>query len=56
MQVRMLQPISGTRNDQPWPAPGEVIDLPDDEASDLVRSGVAERAAKPRGRRKDGVA
>lgn len=31
-------PISGTRNGQPWPAPGEVIDLPDSEALEYLNA------------------
>jgi hypothetical protein len=32
MKVRMTIDVSGTRNGQPWPPRGTVIDLPDDEA------------------------
>jgi hypothetical protein len=39
--VRMIGQVSGTRNGGAWPRPGETIDLPDDEARDLVRSGMA---------------
>lgn len=42
--VRMLGQISGTRDGQPWPAPGDTIDLPDDEARDLMATGIAARA------------
>ena len=42
MQVKMQTQISGTRNGQDWPAKGEIIDLPDDEAKDLIAGGLAE--------------
>lgn len=42
--VRMLGQISGTRDGRPWPAPGDTIDLPDDEARDLMATGIAARA------------
>lgn len=31
-------PISGTRNGEPWPAPGERIDLPEAEALDYLNA------------------
>lgn len=45
MQVRMLTQVSGTRNGELWPAPGDTIDLPDDEANDLIATGSAAVAA-----------
>jgi len=33
--------VTGTRNGDPWPARGEEIDLPDDEAKDLCAAGIA---------------
>lgn len=36
MKVRLLVSISGTRNGQPWPPAGNVVDLPDDEAQHMV--------------------
>jgi hypothetical protein len=42
MKVRMLQPLSGTRNGEPWPAVGETVDLPRHEADKLVNNGTAE--------------
>lgn len=42
MRVRMKHQISGTREFKPWPAPGEEIDLPDDEAVTLLGQGMAE--------------
>lgn len=41
MKVKMLFQISGTRNGVDWPAPGETVDLPDDEAAELVAQGQA---------------
>lgn len=41
MRVRMRVTISGTRDGQDWPARGSVVDLPDDEAEQLVASGLA---------------
>ncbi|MFJ8153962.1 hypothetical protein [Streptomyces sp. NPDC094468] len=41
MKVRIKGDISGSRNGVPWPKRGEVIDLPDDEATGLCRSGLA---------------
>jgi hypothetical protein len=33
--------ISGTRDGEPWPEKGGVVDLPDGEAKQLVASGLA---------------
>lgn len=41
MRVMLTTQVSGTRNGQLWPAPGTVIDLPDDEAQALVTGGAA---------------
>lgn len=41
MRVTLTAPISGLRDGEPWPAVGESIDLPADEAEQLVRLGVA---------------
>lgn len=43
MTVRMKQQMSGTRDGKDWPAPGEKIDLPADEAVSLLAGGVAEQ-------------
>lgn len=37
MEVKVLIQPSGLRNGQPWPPRGGVIDLPDDEAVELLR-------------------
>jgi hypothetical protein len=41
MRVRLTSQISGTRNGQEWPEPGTEIDLPDDEARNLLTAGTA---------------
>ncbi|MGW1252536.1 hypothetical protein [Streptomyces sp. NPDC002535] len=42
MRVRMKATLSGTRDGQPWPERGGIVDLPDDEAQHLIRAGIAE--------------
>lgn len=42
MIVTMRRQISGTRDGVDWPAPGETIDVPDDEAATLIALGHAE--------------
>ena len=39
--VRMVGKISGTRDGKDWPAPGETIALPEEEATALLASGIA---------------
>lgn len=39
--VRLVGKISGTRDGKEWPAPGETIALPEDEANALLASGIA---------------
>jgi len=46
VRVAMKHQISGTRNGDPWPARGETIDLPDDEAGALLAQGAAEPAGE----------
>lgn len=41
MIVRLVGDISGTRDGQAWPPRGTRIDLPDLEALDLCRTGMA---------------
>lgn len=51
MKVRMKQQLTGSRNGLRWPAPGEVIDVLDAEAVDLLAAGLAEAvkdAPKPK--------
>jgi hypothetical protein len=40
-KVRMLAEVSGTRDGVEWPKRGEVADLPDAEADDLIAAGIA---------------
>ena len=46
-RVRMLEPITGTRNGAYWPGVGEEIDLTEPEAAKLIAQGRAEAAGKP---------
>jgi len=41
MKVRMTVDVSGTRNGEPWPPRGTVIDLPDDEAIHYCQQNMA---------------
>lgn len=43
--VRLLKQISGSRNGVDWPAPGGILDVPEAEAADLERMGIAERVS-----------
>lgn len=47
MNILMVARISGTRNGMDWPAPGEMVDLPDNEAAQLVRAGLGKPAVAP---------
>jgi hypothetical protein len=45
MKVRMVHQRTGGRYDgQAWPERGGVLDVPDEEAADLIRQGAAEAA------------
>ena len=44
MIVTMLRQLSGTRDGVDWPAPGESIDLTDDEAATLIDLKLAKAA------------
>lgn len=46
MKVRMKATITGCRNGVNWPAPGETIDLPDNEAAEMCAAGYAEPVAE----------
>lgn len=48
MKVRMLMKITGTRNGVELPDIGGTLDVPDDEAESLIRSGYAEKAEEPK--------
>ena len=41
MKVQMNVSIAGTRDGQRWPVRGEVVDLPDAEAQDMIDAGLA---------------
>lgn len=41
MKVRMTHTISGSRNGEPWPQRGTVVDLPDAEAMDYINADMA---------------
>lgn len=45
MRVEMTTQISGWRDGQEWPRPGEAIDVPDHEAADLILAGYAKEAS-----------
>lgn len=44
MHVRMRKHITGARNGLAWPNVGELIELPDHEAADMIANGYAEEA------------
>lgn len=46
--VKLKHQLSGNRNGTPWPAPGTVVELPADEAAQLVRIGMAEEVEEER--------
>ena len=41
MRVKLIVQLSGTRDGAEWPARGETVDLPDDEAVSLLGAGIA---------------
>ncbi len=41
MKVRMVARISGARDGVEWPEPGEVLDVPAEEAASLIDSRLA---------------
>lgn len=45
MRVTMLASISGTRDGVDWPAKGETLDVPADEAASLIDAGLATAGA-----------
>ncbi len=45
MKVQMRVQVTGTRDGVEWPAPGSVVDLPDEEAASLIAGGMALRVA-----------
>lgn len=47
MKVRTKLYISGTRNGEPWPAVGTVMDVTDVEGADLCAAGLAVPVVEP---------
>ena len=41
MRIRLVGEMSGTRDGQDWPPRGSVVDLPDEEAAQLLARGMA---------------
>lgn len=41
MKVKMQVHMSGTRSGEQWPAPGEVLEVDDDEGAQLCAAGIA---------------
>jgi len=41
MRVTMKASVSGSRDGKSWPAIGETVDLPDEEAANLCTAGIA---------------
>ena len=46
-KVRMIVKIAGTRDGKDWPAPGQTISVPEDEANTLIRNGQAAELNPP---------
>ena len=46
-KIEILARISGPRDGVDWPAVGDTLTVPDDEAADLVRLGFAKVLGKP---------
>ena len=46
-KIEITARISGSRDGVDWPAVGETISVPDEEAADLVRLGFAKILTKP---------
>lgn len=48
MKVNLKVSVSGLRDGKPWPDRGETVDLPDDEAAQMIAAGQAEPVEKPK--------
>jgi hypothetical protein len=46
VKVKMKMQVSGTRDGVAWPAPGEVVELPDAEGAKLCANGTASPVAE----------
>lgn len=44
MKIRMKTHLAGSRNGERWPQAGETKELPDGEALDLIKAGLADPA------------
>lgn len=47
MRIQLIIRVDGMRNEQPWPAPGGIIDLPNSEAINMISHGYAIPAPVP---------
>lgn len=47
MRVKLIFRIEGTRDGEPWPSIGGIIDVPNDEAMNLISHGYAIPAPTP---------
>lgn len=47
MRVRIAAQVSGSRDGVMWPKVGEELEVPDDEAEDLIRIGIAKPLDAP---------
>ena len=47
MKIQIAAVISGTRNGADWPAPGEILDVPEDEATQLISHRLAIKPEQP---------
>ena len=46
MKITLKGDVNGTRNGEDWPRRGTTVDLPEDEARQLIGSGMAVEAEK----------
>lgn len=46
MKIKMKVDVSGTRDGQPWPRHGEVVEVDDTEGASLCNAGMAEPVAE----------
>jgi hypothetical protein len=47
MKIRMKADVSGSRDGKAWPRRGAIVDLPETEAVQMCRNGMAEPVAEP---------
>lgn len=47
MKIELRVSMTGTRNGQDWPPIGSVVDLPDDEAQQMLAVGLAVLPGEP---------